>query len=382
MCAATDRGARRTRERRGFALPFALLTLALVTAAVVAAFSATSAETYANNAMRAQDRAYQLAEAGLQQFMLRRAETGFCSNCWTNPAAADSEWTRVSLTGGYADVVSARLRAAESDGTPAVYFVRATGVDTSVKLSGAGNAVHARRTLGLYATWGTAPMMVLGAITTLNGVTNTSSAPGQNRPVDGDDECGAASDVAGMVVPDLGGYGGNGETPTGSPNVDSTMTLDSLKKRVGIDWNGIINRDAIPADYTIPSGSWPTSSQMNTWPVIRVTGSGPFILPVSGKGLLIVEGNLVISSNRTWDGVILIGGSLTADGSGTISGAVVTGLNKSLPGGPADNGSLDNDLLTNRNRFRYNSCQVESAAKKVNRYFALTNTWMDNVAIW
>jgi hypothetical protein len=158
------------------------------------------------------------------------------------------------------------------------------------------------------------------------------------------------------------------------------MALDSLKKRVGIDWDGIINRDAIPADYTVPSGSWPTAAQMTTWPVIRVKGVGTYTLPASGKGLLIVDSNLVISSSRDWDGVILVGGSLTANGTGDVNGSIITGLNKLI--GAMDSGMLDNDMISNRVQFRYNSCRVESAAKKVDRYFAFTNTWMDNVAIW
>lgn len=374
MFARTDGGG-----RRGFALPFALLTLALVTAAVVAAFSATSAETVANNAMRAQDRAYQLAEAGLQQFMLRRAESGFCTNCASNPAQSDSEWTRVSLFKGYANVVAVRLRRDKSDGTPALFLIRSTGVDTSVKMSGAGNAIYAQRTLGLYSTWGTAPMQVLAGFTTLNGVTNSASIPGGGYPVHGTDACYQMPDVAGIVGP-RGGYGGTGERANGNPNLDTTMTLDSLKKRVGIDWDGIVNRDAIPADYTVPSGSWPTSSQMNTWPVIRVKGVGTYTLPASGRGLLIVDSNLVLSSSRTWDGVVLVGGSLTANGTGDVTGSIVTGLNKLL--GAVDMGTLDNDLLSNRVQFLYHSCRVESAAHKVDRYFALSNTWMDNLAIW
>lgn len=380
MSARTEGRFRERPDRRGFALPFALLTLALITAAVVAAFSATSAETYANNAMRAQDRAYQLAEAGLQQFMLRRAEAGFCSNCVANPAVADSEWTRVSLTRGYANVVVVRLRRDKSDGTPALFLLRSTGVDTSVKLSGAGNAVYAQRTLGLYGTWGTAPMQVLGAFTSLNGLTNTASIPGGGVPFEGDDACGSLPDVAGATAPSGGGYGGSGERPTGSPPLDTNTTLDSLKKRVGIDWEGIINRDAIPADFTVPSGPWPTSGQMSSWPVIRVRGVGTYTIPGSGRGLLIVDSNLVISGNRTWDGVVLVGGSLTANGTGDVSGAIVTGLNKLR--GAVDAGTLDNDLVSNRVQFLYNSCRVESAAHKVDRYFALTNTWMDNLAIW
>lgn len=358
----------------------AVLALALITSTVVAAFASTRGETVANNAMRAQDRAFQLAETGLQQFILRRAETGFCSNCSNNPAASDSEWTRVTLPGGYANVVAHRLRRDRADGTPAMFFLRSTGIDTAVRLSGAGSAVYATRTVGFYATWGTAPMRVRGSVTSLNGITNTSSIPGSDVPMDGRDECGSMPEVAGVTVPSGGGYSGSGERPDGDPDIDSTTILDDLKADIGIDWDGIINRNAIPADFTIPPNSWPTIGQFSTWPVVRVRGS--ITLPTSGRGLLIVDSNLTVATNRGWDGVILVGGSISAGGTGTLSGAYVTGLNRLLPNGPADQGALDNDLFTNRNRFRYNSCQVENAAHRVDRYFTLPNTWMDNVAIW
>src|SRR5215207_8563748 len=92
-----------SRMRRGFALPLAILALALMTATIIAAYSSTSAESVANNSMRAQERALQLAQTGLQQFYVRRAETSplFCSNCSADPSVADSEWTRVTLPGGY-----------------------------------------------------------------------------------------------------------------------------------------------------------------------------------------------------------------------------------------------------------------------------------------
>ena len=366
-------------RRAGFALPMTLLTLALITAAVVAAFSATAAETVANNAMRAQDHAYQLAEAGLQQFLLRRGEAGFCTNCANNPAVSDSEWTVVSLPGGYARVVASRLRAELSGGTPSLFFIRSTGVDTMTKLSGAGRHVDASRTVGLLATYGTARMKPLGALTSLNGVTNNSTLPGHQIAVEGRDECGT-SIIAGAVVPGAGAYFGTGRKPTGSPGVDSTLGLDSLKARVGIDWNAIVNHDAIPPDFTIPSDGWPTSAAFTAWPVVRVKGS--LTMPTTGRGVLIVDSNLVIPSNYGWEGIILVGGHLTATGSGTISGAIASGLNRLLAGAPADAGTLDNDEISGRIRIDYNSCRVASAAEKLKVYFAWTNTWIDNVPIW
>src|SRR3954470_13529443 len=101
-----------TRSRRGFALPMSIMVMVVLTAGITAGYMATSSETVSNNAHRGDTRAYNLAVAGLDQFIARRREVGFCSNCLTDPtsATADSEWTTVPLTGGYAIVKSVRVR--------------------------------------------------------------------------------------------------------------------------------------------------------------------------------------------------------------------------------------------------------------------------------
>src|SRR5436190_13066993 len=161
MSATTDRQG--ATKRRGFALPMAILALALITASIVAGFSATSAETAANNSLRAENRAYQLAEVGLQTFMQRRSEAGWCTNCVTDPAVADSEWSTVSLQGGYARVVALRLRPKLSDGSPALFYVIATGTDTMARLSGAGSSLYATRSVATYASFNTPGVKALGA---------------------------------------------------------------------------------------------------------------------------------------------------------------------------------------------------------------------------
>lgn len=372
-------------SRRGFALPMAILALALMTAGVIAAYSSTTAETVANNAMRSQDRAYQLAEAGLQQFMVRRGTAGFCENCVSDPAVADSEWTRVSLVGGYADVVAMRVRPALTDGSPALFFIRSTGTDTTVRLGGAGSSVYARRGIGQYATFATASVKGIGAFTSLNGFSETVT--GAAAPIQGADACGEAPTLAGLVIPPGGQYTGTGGAPSGSPGRDSTMSLDSLKKRVGIDWNAIVNHDAIPADITIPGGSFPGTFtfmlQPSYYPVIRIKTNN-YSIPNPGRGILIADSNLTIASNETWDGILLVGGRLTASGSGTSYGLVFTGLNYLLPGAtnPAAGVTTDNDQMANSKRFIYSSCHAQNAADRLRVYFGFSNSWTDNVAIW
>ena len=352
----------------------AVLVLALITAAVIAGYSATSAEVVSNNAMRAQQRAYQLAEVGLQQFLLRRSESGFCSNCVADPAVADSEWTRVNLTGGYADVVAMRVRGRMLDGTPALFFVRSRGVDTTVRLSGAGNTQFASRTVGQYATFGTSSVKPVGAWTSLNGFYN--NIQGTTRPVMGANGCNALNNIAGLVIPSGGMYSGPGQTPTGAPAVDSSMSRDSLSKRVGIDWNAIIKDNAIPADITIPPGSWPSFADPNYWPIIRLRRTDD--IPWNGRGLIIADSHVVVNGPDSWNGIVLIGGSLFTWGSGSINGVVVTGLNHMLGTG----GSPFRDYVEDFKRVQYNSCHAITAASRLRTYFVLTNTWLDNVNVW
>ena len=171
------------------------------------------------------------------------------------------------------------------------------------------------------------------------------------------------------------------------PGIDSFTTIDSLKKRVGIDWNAIVNYDAIPADITVPpSSNWPSRWRFildtSYWPVIRVKRS--FTVPDDGRGIIIADSNLTFTSSRVWDGIVLVGGRLSSSGSDTTSGVVISGLNLTLPGAvnPPDGTSSDNDVLGGSKRFIYNSCKAARAAERLSMYFAWSNTWLDNVAVW
>ena len=75
--------------------------------------------------------------------MVRRGEGGWCTNC-ANPVTADSEWTRVSLVGGYADVVAVKVRPIIGTSN-ALYFIRSRGTDTTVRLNAASASRYQHR---------------------------------------------------------------------------------------------------------------------------------------------------------------------------------------------------------------------------------------------
>jgi hypothetical protein len=362
----------------------AVLVIALLSAFLAAGIAATTAETGINTAQRGQTRAYNIAQAALEQFLVRRSDDTFCpkpANCAPDPSAVgvDSEFMRVTMPGGYADVVSTKLRPLLSPTQPALFFVRSRGVDTASKLAGAGRNTFAERTVGMYVSWNTMAISVLAGWTSLSGLQKNGSA----GLISGIDNCpanqgGGAPPVAGVAVPDVPGYDGKTSPLAGSPLVDSLGTQAQANDAVKIDWDGIVNRNALQPDINIPGDAWPAArfaSDTSYWPVIFVRGN--YALPAFGRGTLVVTGDLTISGSDMWHGVILVGGSLASNGNNTVLGATISALNLKL-GIPVPEGTVGNGVKT----YEYDSCKLRRASQRYAAYTVYTNTWMDNVAAW
>lgn len=378
----------RLKNRSGFALPLAILVIAILTAAIAAGLAATTTETTTTTARLGQTRAYAVAEAGLERFMSTRA--ALCSQagslCVADPLkpGQDTERVRVRAAGGFADVVVVKLRDSTTIGGvkyPAVFFLRSRGVDTTRSVLGGGVRDSAERTVGIYATFNAQTINIMAAITSLTGVTKQGTA----GIVDGNDACGQASAVAGLTTA-KGDYQVSGNfQPSGNPPVDTSKTTSQLQSSVGIDW-GAVRNGAIAADYTVPPDAFPTlawfQADTTRWPVIHITSSS-FSLPNPGRGLLIVDGDFDVNGSNMWSGVVLIGGKLTSNGYNTMSGAIVSGLN-SLLGMSVDASVVnsDNSSLNGYKDYLYNSCSVNMATNGLRGYKPIPNTWMDNVASW
>jgi hypothetical protein len=369
-------------NRKGFALPIAIFIIAVLTAALAAGFSGTATELTTNTAVRAQNRAYQFAEAGLEQFLVRRNETGWCTNCG-NPITADSEWTRVSLTGGYADVVAVKVRPMIGNSS-AVYFIRSKGTDTTKVINPASGTTYAERTVGIYATWNTTTIDVKAAWTSLSGLNKNGT--GQ---ISGIDDCGQQPTVAGVVV-DKGDLSvtGNSFNPLGNPPVDTSQTFAQLKAATNIDWTSVLQNSITP-DVEIPGGTFPPATAFDAdtgyWPVIRIHTNG-YALPNRGRGMIIADSDFSINGSNMWNGIILVGGQLTSDGNNTVAGATISGLNflvnGQTPTTATQASSTDNSIANGQKNYVYNSCYVSSAAQHLRRYVTMPNSWMDNLASW
>jgi hypothetical protein len=373
----------RLTNRKGFALPMSILVIAVLTAAIAAAFSSTNAEFITNAAQRSENRAYHLAETGLEQFMVLRSSVGFCDHC-TDPITADSEWTRVNLPGGYADVVAVKVRPAADSTTPAIYFIRSKGVDTMVKLSTA-MSVNSEHTVGIYAKWATMTMKVTAAWVSLSGLNKNGTGT-----IDGRDACGQQPDVAGAQV-DKGDFTNQGDASDfyGNPPVDTSKTFAQLLAQNTIDWNAIITQNAIAPDITIPGGTFPSAADFaadtNYWPVIRIKTNG-YRLPNAGRGIIVADSDFEVHGSNMWSGMLLVGGKLTSDGNNTTWGATLSGLNFLTGGTPQvstlQNTDTDDSNANGQKTYVYDSCSVAKASSRMRKYVAIPNSWMDNLASW
>lgn len=353
-------------NRPGFALPLAILVIGFLTVGVATAFTRGDVEGRTNRDRTAQVDAFGLAQSGLERFALNRYSLGLTSS---PPAAVES--VRIAMAGGYADVISRRVRAKTAT-EQALYVVKSRGVNQAGSLSWTPPAVH---TVGQYAFFREGAMKVLSGWTSLTGLEKN----GGSGTISGEDYCGVAPDVAGVALPD-GTYYQNGGVlvPEGDPDFLYMGTPAQMAAQVGIDWDAIVNQNAIVPDIEIPGDLWPSSTDWanaDYWPVIRINGN--YSIPSDGRGTLIVTGDLTISGSLHWDGIVLVGRTLTADGNNTVLGATISGLNvifgETVPASDVGNGTKT---------YQYDSCAVAAAANRFSALVLIPNTWIDNWASW
>ena len=415
----TTRDQSSPRERSGFALPLAIMVLALLTMGLVAGFAMSTSEQSATSSQRAQARAYSYAQMGLEAFLTNRKELtctpsptkgytkaqaslcGFCPQCWlvngtgvngqvnanldTLPTVAES--VTVTFTSGKAFVraIPVWLDTAKGRGT---YFITSTGTDNlSGIATGSGATRTASRTVGVYVQWSKVTMNVMGALVSFSGVDKNGTGD-----ISGIDACGADTNVAGINVPanESVTTAGNSFTPTGNPPYDTLQSFSQDSTNAKLDWAGVVSGSSLTADIDVinaAAANFPStgvfSADTNYWPVIHIHNkqasgwNGNFTLPWKGRGLMVVDGDLTISGSNQWDGVILVGGQLTSNGNNVTSGTVMAGLNRLIGLSAA---AVDDASLNGTKSYQYNSCSVRKATTSMARYTMLPNTWMDDIA--
>jgi len=371
------------RNRGGFALPMTIMVIVVLTAALTSAFVSTSSETTTNVALRGQNRAFMIAQMGLERFLEKPDPLTLCPTCDTLRSTPSVDAFAREIDGDSVYITVTRIRHQSGATVPAVYFIQARGIDKRSKLSGRLAAIGAERSVGVYAQWNVNTMGVRSAWTSLTGLDKNGTA----GLLSGVDQCGVMPDVAGTTVPQ-GQFTHSGGTgwAEGNPPVDTSMTASQVADSVNIDWKSIINGNSMPADIVVnstadfPSAGW-FDADTSRWPIIRITVDG-FSLPNHGRGIIIAEKDFKIVGSNMWDGVVLVGGQLISNGSNTVAGATVSGLNVLL-GAEAGESVLDDGATANGQKiYQYSSCKVARATKSLESYRVLANAWADNLPTW
>jgi len=373
------------RARRGMALPMVIVVLLVLGASFAGGVALARGERALDDAGMSNVVAQTWAETGLQRVIADRSALGLIG---VPSVVGTPDSVRVTVSGGYYDVITTLLRPAVGTTVPGLFYLRAHAVVTQSKVSGAPVAEY---TVTKLATFKVGTMHVQSALTGINGIEWHGGGAGS---IDGNDACSGGTNVPGVEVPAAPGITGDGNNwssnITGNPPIqNSQATIQAAATASPIDWDGIVNHQAITADYTVdctasscdtshlPTSQWWTDHP-TAFPVIMVNNRhlATFTMP-SGRGLLIVTGNMTASgSNSNWNGVMLIGGRITSNGTTTVTGATVTGLNAKF--GDADVMTNDLDVLNGTKQFTYNSCSVSSAMTGIGSLRDYPATWSSN----
>jgi hypothetical protein len=371
-------------DRRGATLPLTVIVLALMAVAVAINLTRISAERHIGSDARDRMGAFEVAQSGLNRYLSTLNAKPVVPVGWAAMAVPPvlQTVTYNDLPGGTAQVDLIMVRESTTTLLPAVYAITSRGTYTAGRRF---NSITppAQRTVGTYALWVPTPFDLNGAITTLGPIQYN----GNSAILSGVDRCGIQAPTAGIATPDADLSLFNQQPATyidGSPDNAAADLGDpypatgpsSAKDNVNIDWASILGGAALPADLNY-AGAWPPMNGgaalgMEDWPVIRVNGD--LTMPGSGKGVLIVTGNLTWNGTplKTWEGVILVGGALNHNGAGNVYGAVVTNLNVKNGAAP-----LVTDIGNGTKSYQYDSCAISRALGHVGSIQRVRNAWTD-----
>ena len=142
-----------------------------------------------------------------------------------------------------------------------------------------------------------------------------------------------------------------------------------------------------PFDHTVNviTAQWPDYSGYGPtdFPVtfVDLTSSNPSKRKLkathSGRGLMIVTGDITLFGDFVWDGVIMVGGKIDLSGQPTVNGALVTGLDILTGDSTVVASSVGNGQPT----INFNSCYAQQAFQNLGQYPPsvgdIPGTWLE-----
>lgn len=396
--------------REGFALPAAILALAVVAILLAGGFHMANQEQRIGMSAERGTQAFYVAEDGLT-----RALVGWRN--WGSSFSGAPAWT-------FGDPV-------QFDGPRGQAVVRAMKVDDNLFYlqsqgqidEGGALSPGARRALGLMVRRTTADIAVDAALTTQGDVQlrGSSEIHGEDQVPSGWNHCPTAGATRPGVVVGAGGsvevQGGNEEQRlTGDPpwEEDEDVGDHTFEEFGGMTWNDLVQQAdiRIPDDgtsggtytisdteatldgdgncdaYDIHNGTgdmwnWgypyerddpdATLAPCHDWyPIIYVDGDARIQSNGYGQGILLVEGNVDLRGDFNFYGVIIAQGTLETQG----------GANPRIVGGAiARNADLDLQDYVGSSVIQYSSCAVTEAVQNAAGLTSVAplarRSWMD-----
>lgn len=330
------------RSDGGFVLSLVIFAVAALSIAGTALFLVVQSEGAMADSGADTSAAYHLANAGLARYM-----------------GENFGMPRPEVTyemGGGTVTVRATFIAAQSR-TDDVYLITAAA-ELRNRLS---SRLSTRREVSQFARLQRQPFTPTAA-----GIFAADDVKTRNVTISGADACGVGPAIAGVGISGTNDVRG---TISGSPPV-MFSPYPALVGGVGLGWE-TMNDPALPFDYEIPSEGWPNflwGVPPDEYPTIRVDGNLNATWLRSGRGLLVVTGELNLGHAFSWDGVILAG-SIRAR---TTARAQIRGV--LLTGFDGQQSSLDLKEF----QVDYDSCSVLAASQGIALLTPVSNTWWES----
>lgn len=364
----TARSAGRIREpgrpaEGGFALAVVLIALVGLTALGVGGFLMTNSSYTASQNSRTSLEALYLADTGLERFLAEHQ----------GPVPSSLTYTYAN---GTAVITTDTLN--QTNALQSVWRITSEGRHPLPK------GGTARRTVQTIAVLDGLTFKFPSAFSSASGMTKNGNAgriEGYDNSTAGECPTAGQGDTDGVATPQSDPYtqsGGKTLVPEGSPK-DTALYSSQLEllEATGVDWGAMVAGELLQFDYTIPPDSWPDFSSMpaDEWPVIYIDNQGGeyTVGPGhSGRGTLVVRGDLKMDGSFNWKGPIMIGGALTTDGFQHVEGGITSGFNVLLGEAVAQStiGNGSKEIL-------YHSCNNMAAMQHTATFVKDPGTWAE-----
>jgi hypothetical protein len=334
-------------ERGGFVLVFVVMMLFAISVASATGYIVVSTEFDMARSSDEGAEALSVARAGLHRFVAE--QLGVVGDSVTYATGS-----------GAALITTRKLGVVDADTD--LYYVRSEGTVSNIFTPSS----PARRVIGAYAYHHRRPLPNLAALV----VTSASAGAGSNGVdgiVTGNDQNGNTACTA-AAGPNIVGAIARTSTVSsgtlqGSPPGRTLGSYTSIYDSIGLRWD-VLSHPSFPVDFVNVQPNWATIPS-DSFPVIRVTTT-PFTgAGWDGRGVLIVTGELDVTSSFYWDGIILAG-AMDDIHEGHVDGLVVGGLNAQNPKSPV--------VFESGGWVRYYSCTVWDANESLSYMELLADT--------